>query len=79
MFPLLVQEQLDFWPEKNARQRIWVGTNLVLSYASVLPKFCNIRIVFLEKLLLFFVFFFFWFVSTAADIYLLYMLFIWYR
>ncbi|KAK7842633.1 nudix hydrolase 17, mitochondrial [Quercus suber] len=25
MFPLLVQEQLDFWPEKNARQRIWMS------------------------------------------------------
>ncbi|GMY24823.1 nudix hydrolase 17, mitochondrial-like [Fagus crenata] len=24
MFPLLVEEQLDFWPEKNARQRIWM-------------------------------------------------------
>ncbi|CAB4271975.1 unnamed protein product [Prunus armeniaca] len=25
MFPLLVQEQLDFWPEKNLRQRIWMS------------------------------------------------------
>uniref|UniRef100_A0A2P2KDF6 Uncharacterized protein MANES_02G077800 n=1 Tax=Rhizophora mucronata TaxID=61149 RepID=A0A2P2KDF6_RHIMU len=25
MFPLLVQEQLDFWPEKNVRQRIWMS------------------------------------------------------
>ena len=25
MFPLLVQEQLEFWPEQNFRQRIWVG------------------------------------------------------
>ncbi|CAN6572706.1 unnamed protein product [Malus baccata var. baccata] len=25
MFPLLVQEQLDFWPEKNLRQRIWMN------------------------------------------------------
>lgn len=24
MFPLRVEEQLDFWPEKNLRQRIWV-------------------------------------------------------
>ena len=24
MFPLLVQEQLEFWPEQNVRQRIWV-------------------------------------------------------
>jgi len=27
MFPLLVQEQLEFWPEQNFRQRIWVGDN----------------------------------------------------
>ncbi|KAM7523856.1 hypothetical protein LguiA_013758 [Lonicera macranthoides] len=25
MFPLLVQEQLDFWPEKDIRQRIWMS------------------------------------------------------
>ncbi|KAB2611928.1 nudix hydrolase 18 [Pyrus ussuriensis x Pyrus communis] len=25
MFPLLVQEQLDFWPEKNLRQRVWMS------------------------------------------------------
>ena len=25
MFPLLVQEQLEFWPEQNVRQRIWVS------------------------------------------------------
>ncbi|PRQ45416.1 putative hydrolase [Rosa chinensis] len=25
MFPLHVQEQLDFWPEKNLRQRIWMS------------------------------------------------------
>ncbi|KAI7745806.1 hypothetical protein M8C21_027678 [Ambrosia artemisiifolia] len=25
MFPLLVEEQLDFWPEKNIRQRQWVS------------------------------------------------------
>lgn len=25
MFPLLVKEQLDFWPEKDVRQRIWVS------------------------------------------------------
>ncbi|GAV81456.1 NUDIX domain-containing protein [Cephalotus follicularis] len=24
MFPLLVQEQLDFWPEMHVRQRIWM-------------------------------------------------------
>jgi hypothetical protein len=30
MFPLLVEEQLDFWPEKNARQRIWVSTNCMI-------------------------------------------------
>ncbi|WCJ33611.1 hypothetical protein M5689_014965 [Euphorbia peplus] len=24
MFPLLVTEQLDLWPEKNVRQRIWM-------------------------------------------------------
>ncbi|CAL5362698.1 unnamed protein product [Camellia sinensis] len=24
MFPLLVEEQLDVWPEKNARRRIWM-------------------------------------------------------
>ncbi|KAJ7960079.1 Nudix hydrolase-like protein [Quillaja saponaria] len=27
MFPLHVQEQLDFWPEKNLRQRIWIGVS----------------------------------------------------
>ncbi|KAI3824325.1 hypothetical protein L1987_05783 [Smallanthus sonchifolius] len=25
MFPLLVKEQLDLWPEKNIRQRVWVS------------------------------------------------------
>ncbi|OAY57188.1 nudix hydrolase 18, mitochondrial [Manihot esculenta] len=25
MFPLLVQEELDFWPEKNVRQRKWMS------------------------------------------------------
>ncbi|XP_051144036.1 nudix hydrolase 18, mitochondrial-like [Andrographis paniculata] len=25
MFPLLVKEQLELWPEKNSRQRIWVS------------------------------------------------------
>lgn len=24
MFPLLVQEQLEFWPEQKVRQRVWV-------------------------------------------------------
>ena len=24
MFPLLVKEQLEFWPEKDVRQRLWV-------------------------------------------------------
>uniref|UniRef100_A0A5B7AQ68 Putative Nudix hydrolase 17 n=1 Tax=Davidia involucrata TaxID=16924 RepID=A0A5B7AQ68_DAVIN len=24
MFPLLVTEQLDLWPEKNVRQRVWM-------------------------------------------------------
>ncbi|KAE9598809.1 hypothetical protein Lal_00022421 [Lupinus albus] len=27
MFPLLVQEQLEFWPEHNVRQRIWMSVN----------------------------------------------------
>ncbi|KAJ7964466.1 Nudix hydrolase-like protein [Quillaja saponaria] len=27
MFPLLVQEQLDSWPEKNLRQRIWMSVS----------------------------------------------------
>ncbi|XP_071710360.1 nudix hydrolase 18, mitochondrial-like [Rutidosis leptorrhynchoides] len=25
MFPLLVKEQLDYWPEKDIRQRVWVS------------------------------------------------------
>ncbi|KAK6125892.1 hypothetical protein DH2020_040366 [Rehmannia glutinosa] len=25
MFPLLVKEQLDLWPEKDVRQRIWIS------------------------------------------------------
>ncbi|XP_057784236.1 nudix hydrolase 18, mitochondrial-like [Salvia miltiorrhiza] len=25
MFPLLVKEQLEFWPEKDIRQRIWIS------------------------------------------------------
>lgn len=25
MFPLLVEEQLEIWPEQCVRQRIWVG------------------------------------------------------
>ncbi|XP_073271807.1 nudix hydrolase 21, chloroplastic-like isoform X1 [Primulina huaijiensis] len=25
MFPLLVKEQLEFWPEKDARQRSWIS------------------------------------------------------
>lgn len=31
MFPLLVKEQLDLWPEKDERQRIWV-MSLVNAY-----------------------------------------------
>ncbi|KAL2317268.1 hypothetical protein Fmac_031144 [Flemingia macrophylla] len=27
MFPLLVEEQLEFWPEQNARQRIWMSVS----------------------------------------------------
>ncbi|TKY56692.1 Nudix hydrolase 17 [Spatholobus suberectus] len=27
MFPLLVQEQLEFWPEQNVRQRIWMSVS----------------------------------------------------
>ncbi|KAL8229339.1 hypothetical protein R6Q57_014239 [Mikania cordata] len=27
MFPLLVKEQLDLWPEKNIRQRVWVSVS----------------------------------------------------
>ncbi|RDY04023.1 Nudix hydrolase 18, mitochondrial [Mucuna pruriens] len=27
MFPLLVQEQLEFWPEQNLRQRIWMSVS----------------------------------------------------
>ncbi|KAI3699219.1 hypothetical protein L2E82_43357 [Cichorium intybus] len=27
MFPLLVKEQLDFWPEKDIRQRSWVSVS----------------------------------------------------
>ncbi|EOY03051.1 hypothetical protein QUC31_017856 [Theobroma cacao] len=27
MFPLLVQEQLDIWPEKNVRQREWMSVD----------------------------------------------------
>ncbi|KAK9277477.1 hypothetical protein L1049_007021 [Liquidambar formosana] len=27
MFPLLVEEQLDLWPEKNVRRRIWMTVN----------------------------------------------------
>lgn len=27
MFPLLVQEQLEFWPEKDIRQRVWVSVS----------------------------------------------------
>lgn len=26
MFPLLVTQQLELWPEKNLRQRVWVRT-----------------------------------------------------
>lgn len=26
MFPLLVQEQMEFWPEQNLRQRTWVSS-----------------------------------------------------
>ncbi|KAH6796927.1 nudix hydrolase-like protein 17 [Perilla frutescens var. hirtella] len=25
MFPLLVKEQLEFWPEKDVRQRLWIS------------------------------------------------------
>ncbi|XP_061374667.1 nudix hydrolase 18, mitochondrial-like [Gastrolobium bilobum] len=27
MFPLLVQEQLEFWPEHNVRRRIWMSVS----------------------------------------------------
>ena len=29
LFPLHVTEVLDFWPEKNNRQRIWVCTRYI--------------------------------------------------
>lgn len=29
MFPLLVTEQLDLWPEKHVRQRIWVSNSFI--------------------------------------------------
>jgi len=33
MFPLLVQEQFEIWPEQNVRQRTWVGKrNVFFSY-----------------------------------------------
>lgn len=32
MFPLLVEEQLEFWPEKDFRQRIWVRPNIALYF-----------------------------------------------
>lgn len=30
MFPLLVEEELEFWPEKNIRRRIWVCIQNIL-------------------------------------------------
>ncbi|KAL3642796.1 Nudix hydrolase 21, chloroplastic [Castilleja foliolosa] len=27
MFPLLVKEELEFWPEKDVRQRIWISVS----------------------------------------------------
>lgn len=30
MFPLLVTEQLSFWPEQNLRKRAWVRTYILL-------------------------------------------------
>lgn len=29
MFPLLVQEELDLWPEMDFRQRKWVGKKML--------------------------------------------------
>lgn len=31
MFPLCVEKQLDFWPEKDIRQRVWVSLNSQLT------------------------------------------------
>lgn len=28
MFPMLVGEQLELWPEKNLRQRVWVSASI---------------------------------------------------
>jgi hypothetical protein len=42
MFPLLVQEQLEFWPEQNLRQRTWVcrinNKQLLGFYIILFPK-----------------------------------------
>lgn len=34
MFPMLVGEQLEIWPEKHLRQRVWVCTQLYFSLLS---------------------------------------------
>ncbi|KAK9902359.1 hypothetical protein M0R45_001598 [Rubus argutus] len=35
MFPLRVEEQLDFWPEKNLRQRTWVSVKEARQFVSI--------------------------------------------
>ena len=33
MFPLYVMEQLEFWPEKHIRQRVWVSLDYQASFS----------------------------------------------
>jgi len=33
MFPLLVQEQLEIWPEQSVRQRTWVSKGNVFFFS----------------------------------------------
>lgn len=47
MFPMFVKEQLDTWPEKNLRRRIWVclGPTLILHmYVTWFLKTRNLQI-----------------------------------
>ncbi|KAJ0038026.1 hypothetical protein Pint_22382 [Pistacia integerrima] len=41
MFPLLVKEQLELWPEKDVRQRIWVGDKIVQMSAAEAREECR--------------------------------------
>ena len=49
MFAMQVREQLEFWPEQDKRQRIWVCSAKYLKFLYCLCVIDNRRISFLSS------------------------------